>query len=225
MGSQKLVAAQYSLFHSLFFILRVLIIMELSHFLITASCIIIPSLPSFVVLNGALNLPLIATSTSGVLGYALAAVGALKLGTSLFLLSQEIGGQDQEVEEGYDRYFRRRRTRYQRSLPEAVELDSDALFQLVSNLDRNSCAKQLVCELGAIQESSGLVSQEEAGIMALFSADNAGESSAVSSARAQYDLAVSLGRRARSVQVCRHRYADCPFTANKMMEAVSKVQF
>merc|ERR1712106_716932 len=221
MGSQKLVAAQYSLFHSLFFILRVLIIMELSHFLIVISCLIVPSLPSFVVLNGALNLPLIASSTSGVLGYALAAVGALKLGTSLFLLSQEIGGQDEEVVEGYN--FRRRKTRYQRSTPEAVELDSDALFQLVSSLDRNSCAKQLVCELGARQESSGLVSQVEAGIMALFSADSSWENSAVSSARAQYEMAVSLGRKARSVLVCRNRYAECPFTANKMMEAVSKV--
>ena len=83
----------------------------------------------------------------------------------------------------------------------------------VSSLDRNSCAKQLVCELGALEESSGLVSQEEAGIMALFSAespeenpaDSSTESSADSSAREQYERAVRLGRTARSVQVCRHR--------------------
>merc|ERR1712062_394923 len=166
------------------------------------------------VINGlTITLPLIGASSTAGLSTVLAALGALKLGAALLLLTSGEGEEEEatcgapvEEEYGAPGRFRTRRS--------AGGADLGSVMGLVEALDRSNCAKQLVCQLNTKAEAQR--SPEERLIISLFSKDRRVASKTTV---AEFELAAKIGRSSRSEEECGNIYtsAGCPYTSRQMM--------
>lgn len=98
---------------------------------------------------------------------------------------------------------------------EALE-QIDAYFYSISNIDVDDCGKRLVCEVQTQDPQSR--SEEEALIAGLF-----GDSPLdPSKAKAEYDLAATLGSTTRSKSACVKRYHKCPLDRVTILQGIEK---
>jgi len=166
---------------------------------------------SIITLNAAAHLPLIASGTAGGLGTVMAALGALKLG-ALTLLNADIGASRAVSKEGRNTA----KHRQARSAQVSSGGDQEALFQLVNSLDLYSCVKRLICELKAMPEDQ--LTADERVFLSPFQRS---ERSLPGSAKAEYDLAVSVGSHG-SVLACKQSFSSCPFPGSVLMAAMAQ---
>jgi len=158
-----------------------------------------------------ISLPLIGASSTAGLSTVLAALGALKLGAALVLLT---GSQKEEEAETYgapveEEYGAPARFRQRRS---AAGGELESVMGLVEALDRSNCAKQLVCQLNTKEEARR--SKEESTVISLF-AKNGRHASKTSVS--EFALAAKIGRSSRSEAECQNFYQSCPYTSSQMM--------
>jgi len=169
-----------------------------------------------------ISLPLIGASSTAGLSTVLAALGALKLGAALLLLTSgqedvaetesygapEVESYEAPVEDEYGAPTRFR-LRSRRSA-ELSELDS--VMELVETLDRSNCAKQLVCQLHTKEEARR--SPEENLVISLFGKNRR---QASKTSVAEFGLAAKIGRSSQSESECQNYYTTCPYTSRQMM--------
>merc|ERR1712018_817268 len=117
-----------------------------------------------------ISLPLIGASSTAGLSTVLAALGALKLGAAILLLTSSQEGEEEaasygapvEEEYGAPVRFRTRRS--------AGGADLGSVMGLVEALDKSNCAKQLVCQLNTKEEDQR--TPEERLAISLFSKED-----------------------------------------------------
>jgi len=168
---------------------------------------------SIITLNAAAHLPLIASGTAGGIGSVMAALGALKLGALTILNADSLDIETRAVsKEGRNTA----KNRQPRSAQASTDTDQEALFQLVNSLDLYSCVKRLICELKAKPEDQ-LTADEKI----FLSPFQRSERSLPGSAKAEYDLAVSVGSHG-SVVACKESFSSCPFPGSVLMAAMAQ---
>lgn len=98
---------------------------------------------------------------------------------------------------------------------EALE-QIDAYFYSISNIDVDDCGKRLVCE---VQTQDPRVRSEEEVLIAGLFGDTPLDPS---SAKAEYDLAATLGMTTKSKAACGKRYHKCPLDRRTIIQGIEK---
>jgi len=169
---------------------------------------------SIITLNAAAHLPLIASGTAGGIGTVMAALGALKLGALTLLNADSLNIEKSRAVSKEGRNTAKHRQA--RSAQVSSGGDQEALFQLVNSLDLYSCVKRLICELKAMPEDQ--LTADERVFLSPFQRS---ERSLPGSAKAEYDLAVSVGSHG-SVLACKQSFSSCPFPGSVLMAAMAQ---
>merc|ERR1712203_353588 len=161
-----------------------------------------------------ISLPLLGASSTAGLSTVLAALGALKLGAAILLLTSSQEAEEEAATYGApveEEYGAPVRFRSRRSTGGA---DLGSVMGLVEALDRSNCAKQLVCQLSTKEESQR--TPEERLIISLFSKERR---LASKTTVAEFDLAAKIGRSSWSEEECGNFYTSvgCPYTSRQMM--------
>merc|ERR1712210_211255 len=169
---------------------------------------------SILTLNAAAHLPIIASGTAGGIGSVMAALGALKLGALALLHADlDLGIKTRAASKEGRHTAKSRQPRSAQSSTMAVA-DQEALFQLVNSLDLYSCVKRLICELKAKPEDQ--LTEDESIFLSPFQMS---EKSLPGSAKAEYDLAASVGRHG-SAAACKESSCPFPFPGSVLMAAM-----
>merc|ERR1711990_1217858 len=183
-------------------------------FLLTSSLLLSIATGSIITLDAAAHLPIIASGTAGGIGSVMAALGALKLGALTLLHADSLDTKTRAVsKEGRNTAAKNRQLRSAQS-PTGAE--QEALFQLVNSLDLYSCVKRLICELKAKPEDQ--LTADESIFLSPFQKS---EKSLPGSAKAEYDLAVSVGSHGSAV-ACKESFSSCPFPGSVLMAAIAQ---
>jgi len=156
-----------------------------------------------------ISLPILGVSSTVGLNTVLATLGALKLGAALALLISNHEKEAESYSTVEDVYTGYTATRQRRS---AEGTDLTSVMEMVENLDRSNCAKQLVCQLNTVEEEKR--TPEERLIISLFDKNRryASKTSVY-----EFSIAAKIGRTTRSERECQTYYKTCPYTSTQMM--------
>jgi len=157
---------------------------------------------------------------AGGLGLAAAAgLGALALASTLGGSSSSSSSSGYgHASSGYSRKSKQQKPRgidWKRNLvnygrgkreDSGVQLDFEHVFQKISAMDVNDCAKRYVCEISASPKD--LLSAQDISTLSMFGQHVL--KSKTTSAKYEYDMAWARGNTAENLETCKNVYKNCP---------------
>lgn len=87
-----------------------------------------------------------------------------------------------------------------------VQLDFEDIFQKISAMDVNDCAKRYVCEISATPKDH--LSAQDISTLSMFGQHVL--KSKTTSAKYEYDMAWARGKNAENLETCKNVYKKCP---------------
>jgi len=185
------------------------------------------TLPTFTAGTTALTTTQVAALAGGLGLAAAAGLGALVLASSLGGSNSDEGtssySSHSHSSSGYSRKSRKLNQRNQKTKPidwkrnlnaygrgkrevPAFQLDFEDVFQKISKMDVNDCAKRYVCEISATPTS--LLSEQDVSTLSMFGQNM--PRSKTTSAKHEYDMAWARGTTSGNFEKCKEIYKKCP---------------